>query len=1173
MSDLVLGMEYLPNVFIDNIDTIPSGLRQEAIVHGCIYDLHENPGWSIDERFLGFLKVGIIIERNPEKIEELKKGNIPSELLFVNDNVDFYQNRPNHIPHYSYSVLNMRTSEESIRGIKYKKFKFKTEKFSFNAWRSKFYVFAFSYIDTQEVIDTLGLDLGFSSTRMYHGTISGEIIYNLGSIPQTSYIKDIGSPDPWIGPIRKPDTPQAGLGTTGDWIMGSNNSFYVDPLSVDLMPITANKITSFTEFPEVDRRQVDMTNSDKMLVSGNTGPTPSSRSQFEGGTEETAFENEEDEPQQAGLSAEELAELNQSQQEKTDTYYTEGDEYQLEDGTPYVGFYHFHQGHPMTGEEHGSEPNQMMLYPLETEENYYEGEVQQHSLGGGSSAKTMTTLGPFFNNVRSFSGVQNKAVSFPSPYHQSEFVEDADRNVSNVVILDLENISLRNSKHAQLLFKHNKKIFSLVNKNCNIKGIEVKRIPLKQDKVHSPFGMPFPLLDHSGTKVIAKSNNSSRTLKTKTLYLTPNNKKISIAPSVIRENKLNELFDGKKITRALVNDSTMIGKIENVNLTLPSNLRAIKFVDYSINDNIDGKYKYSINVKIDDQSYKYCVSILKKLIHYGNKIENLSNVIIMKNAYDGEKFIPSFLNEFYSQYNIDVDESNGMLLSRFDTELLNKSFLVDSFNVLMIAEKLLGTSVFSKAISNSLNLFSTSPEKILNTSNYFNKVISKFKDMYELSDGQSFEKSSTSSGRKKELIEQEILLKEEYERKISMPIGMNFIFLDKTHEVPTINSSFFRQRADIEVSKFFETSINKRSDVLSPLTSQEKTAFANIDSSKFKYFSPAKIFFKDKQIDTTIINSDSFDADLFNSMRVVKRALEANESVEEDSMLDEKEEIENEDLIDSRDYLGSATKFNRLLINQNSVSELKITRNRFPSLDNKMLKAKTKPITLKLFNPSQPENLVSRLGKQNLISMPLQLKALTMIQTPTIKYDIDKIEFDPISNVQTQAVFEQNFLNIMKVEYLLGFNRMNGVMNMEEPIYKEFETNNLSHSQNKNCLCRIVEQNIEGLQVSNRFVNIHDKVFVMENTKKMQMNSKIPDDPADYVQISNTGQPESTGYSKVEYTTLPINQNFNNYGIAKEVVPRFFDVAVIAPEQTTPSPQASEPTISPTINLGSNPYG
>ena len=165
-------------------------------------------------------------------------------------------------------------------------------------------------------------------------------------------------------------------------------------------------------------------------------------------------------------------------------------------------------------------------------------------------------------------------------------------------------------------------------------------------------------------------------------------------------------------------------------------------------------------------------------------------------------------------------------------------------------------------------------------------------------------------------------------------------------------------------------------------------------------------------------------------------------------------------------------------------------RKKFKFLDNSILKQSKANISLKTFDLKVPNNIVLAKLKQDVKSVPLQMKALSLLNTPLTNFNLDTISFDPISNPQTQEVFMQNYLNLGRVQALIGFEKFNGRFVMDRPIYREITAETYEKLKDMSVFCRIVPQSLDGLGVNHENYNIHDKVFIMNNAGPVRIGEQ-----------------------------------------------------------------------------------
>ena len=743
-----------------------------------------------------------------------------------------------------------------------------------------------------------------------------------------------------------------------------------------------------------------------------------------------------------------------------------------------------------------------------------------------------------------------------SIYFQMEPFEDIDRNLKNIVVVDLLGLLLEESRLGQLVNEaeeessHSGAMYEnpynydfnntgndeeeeaeeessfsggMLNNPFNsidITNITVKRSRVKQESFLDAFGRRNSLTRNNTTTTIAKSNNNHAKVKTKTLYQTSANRKFSIDPTKVQDINANQVFDGKRIPRSLLKTARKIGKVEQLNTSLPNNFRTISFVDYDINSSIEGEYKYSIELSLRDVYYDFCHNFFKQLNRHLHKLDGFYNSLILKNVYTDDGFRPDFLVEFYSQYGIEIN-LDGMVVGDFFTDSLKESFLVKSIQDLFRAESLImrRRSLHHK---NSLNLFSTDMDKISSLITHYKKVINLFKIRYDISDSQNYEKSSSKSRKDRGYIQKTITLSKTYERKRSVPIGVNFISMfSPNDEIPRVNTLQFKNRADTEFNKFFNTSVVSTDQAVKNISPEMRSQFANLHEAKYKMFTPSRLYFANQEIDMTQINPKSFDADLFNSIRVSQAVLRSTETNTDHDDLKDTSSENLDQYTDSRDFLGGETKFNETVLRLLKFEPIKIssTRKKFRFFDNKILASKNSNFSLKTFDLSNETSPIANILKNNLETVPIQVKALSLLKSPLTNFDLSSIDFDPLSNPQTQEVFSQNYLNIGKVEILEGFPKVNGRYMMKRPRFKEIEFNNIDKYQNKNSICRIVDTNFQGLGADRTGMMVYDRAFLLENSNEDTPESPI-DENTQVMQMSNqVSNEEETVNEEIQSST------------------------------------------------------
>ena len=971
MPDSIVGLEYLPNVHIENINYQAFDAYQKANVTVATYD-YEEKTWSSDDKFTGYFSISCFMVWQKQLIEQINSGEVELSRISTGSNVFKLKT----------SFSGMEKTMVSIRGKTYTKYK-KTFSFTIPITIINLSCFSVSMIEIEDLKQNENLDLSYTSNLSYMGSLKSEkIIENNKEMNDSVVFRDPEN-SLWSGPVHLMDT-------------------------------------DFGDAPTVQR----------YMAGSEHGETP----------EKT-------------LNLEVVSNLSKIR------YYMPIDM---------------------------STPEYDLGYSTEREATLPEDDAAVDDAPAPFSLPRVIFNTEIYGTTPSLQNIPTVS----SFLHQMEFVEDMNRNVSNSLVVDLASVVLQESPVASIMYKYDKEAFTRIAQATNIKHIDINRYPINISLTANRLGMFSSRPDFSQPTLIAKSHNNRQKVKNKTLFQISPTERISVDPSVLGSNPRTLFYNGKNLSLEMIRNAPRIGKVEQIDLSLDGSLRPITFTDYSIKNAKDGRYKYRMKLSIKDQHLLYCRQLLKNLLNMQNKIQNLYNVLVMKNVFNGDEFDIQFLQEFYSQYNITVNVETGFVEGEFSTRALQDSYLIKGFEFLLEAEKLIGRKPRSPIMVNNLNLFSTDLDRIQQTSHYFGVIINRFKTTYDLSDGESYEKSSSKSRKDRGIIEKIITLKKQYKRELLKPIGINYINMNtKTEGLPVLSMANFDSRTSKEVSKFFPGPISSNTEVLNSIPADIKNALTNIEETKYMNFSPAKIFLANEPVDTTEINVQSFDADFFNTIRIVSSALETEDNSNPENSIEE-ENIEK--YLDSREFLGNTTKFNNIVLNslRNKPMLLPKIRKKFKFLDNTVLKSKKRDISLKKFDLKLPNNIMAMKLREDAKNVPLQMKALSLLNTPLTNFNLDTIDFDPISNPQTQEVFMQNYLNIGKVHALMGFEKVNGRFMMDKPIYREINLQTHDKLKNMNVLCRVVPQSLDGLGVDHRKYNIHDKVFILNSGNNVQIGEE-----------------------------------------------------------------------------------
>lgn len=188
MNDNVVGVENLPNVYIQKIEVEEGRLHYTMIVQIGMYDHKESPSWRRDE--MANLKVRVYATENQQEIEGLNSGNMSIQDL----------NSGKVFKAIDLIPANISGDYENYVG---------TVQFRANKPNQNLNIYSACYIDE--------LNFGIDAFDKFCGPLVGEAVISSGVInPTSNYFYYPDTNEEYAGPVHaKPD---------GSYMEGSQHS-------------------------------------------------------------------------------------------------------------------------------------------------------------------------------------------------------------------------------------------------------------------------------------------------------------------------------------------------------------------------------------------------------------------------------------------------------------------------------------------------------------------------------------------------------------------------------------------------------------------------------------------------------------------------------------------------------------------------------------------------------------------------------------------------------------------------------------------------------------------------------------------------------------------------------------------------------------------------------------
>jgi hypothetical protein len=311
----------------------------------------------------------------------------------------------------------------------------------------------------------------------------------------------------------------------------------------------------------------------------------------------------------------------------------------------------------------------------------------------------------------------------------------------------------------------------------------------------------------------------------------------------------------------------------------------------------------------------------------------------------------------------------------------------------------------------------------------------------------------------------------------------------------------YLKRADLEVSRFFDTTRSSTSDDLADLDKEDMVAIKDVDSAKFGFLAPLSFKFKTKSTDLKslqnldlnglsqyfISHMNEKQADpRFSSAPVRKEKQAAKTKPKSNPRLPIKKRrfgrakfnfrkppikinnLKTEEYLDVSKYLGSNSEMVNI--------EPRLDRS-IPAQDTEQVETKvaiTQGLSAKrekkAFDLREKNNIFEKFksspkfDRKKLKMMPLPIKALLNSRSNAAKNNILEADSDILKDAETKVATEMMFHASQKIEYFVGFEMdMNGLPNVSQPKWEEVTPAALE--SNSRLLCRMRYAEIPELEI------------------------------------------------------------------------------------------------------------
>ena len=555
-----------------------------------------------------------------------------------------------------------------------------------------------------------------------------------------------------------------------------------------------------------------------------------------------------------------------------------------------------------------------------------------------------------------------------------------------------------------------------------------------------------------------------------------------------------------------------LADIKNLQVHNSPNIKTYQFTDLDKNENDRGEFVYEVHISIVDNTQKYIEKVVQTLKINLNGLKDVVRRLNHTNNYNdsldslrrGES-VPAQLKRYIDDYFLYTSMLKDMTVVEVAEMRTAKSslFKPDTYRK---RHGLRFINEYEKLFDSIVRRFGVTPKELRQT------------------------KSSPSHGYPPNVIQ----MTKTFSDRISFnDIATSYDILDvqSNKEVLKLTREQFEQRADREVSRFFDTSKAVSSEDLFLMDSQDANALKDLGKSKMLYMGPTAFQFQGERKSLDKIENVNLDklTDSFllsikvreerdNTSKVKVNNTKSNTRAKRKSV---KSPItrkrpklnrfkfnfrpvaikinnlseEKSDYRESVEYLGSTSEFVNIegnFITPAETLDAKQSLRRF-KVSNEIRTKRTK----KEFDLKERGNFYERLkssknySPERLRDLPLATKALFNSRSTAAKNNIHESDSDILKETDTKVATEMVFHASQKIQALLGYDQTeSGEILLTKPIWGDLTDEMLTNKKEILCKTIYVEVPDMGLKPSPEFMfPVQNNVFVIlgDNAEQEQL--------------------------------------------------------------------------------------
>jgi len=613
--------------------------------------------------------------------------------------------------------------------------------------------------------------------------------------------------------------------------------------------------------------------------------------------------------------------------------------------------------------------------------------------------------------------------------------------------LDFRNLILTRIKQGRKMFNVSNRLLELFASSVQINSLEIRRQQVKFTKT----------LNKLGTTAYSQKLIGSY----KTIAAT-----IEEGNSLVNTDELSQVF-----------------------ITPDNLIKTYQFIDLEMSENTRGEFRYEVIITFADKSDDFLRSIVTQMVRNISTLKTTTDVLYRLKNYDRKMH--------HLREGVEVPPIFAESIDNYYQNLAIVMDIPDEERDALVAKR--------KSFFTVDNYMNTEAQRFISE---YSNLATKFKSTFDIKarNLNMGTKSSTTKHLPKALISINYVF-ETTAKFDNVRTSYDYLGIQSNKAIPVFTKDSYNQRANLEVTRFFDTSKSTISDDFYDLSQEESDALRDTESSKAAFLAP--LSFKHKNGTRSLTDLAQADTDGI-SVEFIKHMSEKQQETRVSTKATRKRpasklkqskmkkrtqfkkkrfgrmgfnfkttpikvnNLKPEEYLDVSNFLGNNSemvnvdaKLDEVVTapqTQQVINKVAITEGLSVKREKKSFDLQEKNNVFEQFKASEKFNL------DKMRMLPLSIKSLLNSRSRAAKNNILASDSDILKDAETKISTEMIFHSTQTIEYFAGFSiDSSGLPDLSAPNWKTLTPDALEKNKRLTCRMRFTEIPELGIKPAEEF--------------------------------------------------------------------------------------------------------